>query len=76
MSLFVVDQEKCARDGICAAECPPKIIAIHEGGPEPVESMEHYCINVDIVSRYAHMEPCPLKLCPLRHVRRYDTAGN
>lgn len=45
MRLFVVDQEKCTRDGICAAECPAKIIAIHGGGPEPVKGMEQHCIN-------------------------------
>lgn len=32
MTLFVVDEDKCKRDGICVAECPTKIIALREGG--------------------------------------------
>lgn len=45
MSLFVVDQEKCKRDGICATECPASIIAMNGHGPEPVEGAEKRCIN-------------------------------
>jgi nitroreductase/NAD-dependent dihydropyrimidine dehydrogenase PreA subunit len=47
MSLFTVDAEKCNRDGICAAECPIKIIALEnkEAVPEPVTGAEDFCIN-------------------------------
>ena len=50
MSLFTVDPGKCKRDGICAAECPVRIIQLPEGGgvPELVTyeaDPEQYCIN-------------------------------
>ncbi len=47
MSLFIIDPEKCKRDGICAAECPAMIIQLRdkESFPEPVENAEEYCIN-------------------------------
>ena len=45
MSIFVVDQEKCKRDGICATVCPVSIIAMNSHGPEPVEGVEERCLN-------------------------------
>lgn len=47
LSLFTVDTEKCKRDGICAAECPARIIKIgkHDKIPSWVEDAESYCIN-------------------------------
>jgi len=46
MPLFEVDQEKCNRDGICAAECPLKIIDMKATGmPTPVSGAEALCIN-------------------------------
>ncbi len=46
MSLFKVNQEKCKRDGICAKECPTKIISFtDEKFPTPVENAEEYCLN-------------------------------
>lgn len=46
MSLFTVDQEKCNRDGICAAECPNSIIDMASPGdyPEPASDAEQYCL--------------------------------
>jgi len=45
--LFTIDEEKCKRDGICAAECPLRLITLREGDklPEPVEKAERQCIN-------------------------------
>ncbi len=47
MSLFTIDQEKCKRDGICASECPAKIITPpdKESFPVLVEGGEALCIN-------------------------------
>ena len=45
MPLFTIDQDKCARDGICAAECPMGIIALEHGIPEPVEGADKMCID-------------------------------
>ncbi|NOX32691.1 MAG: 4Fe-4S dicluster domain-containing protein [Deltaproteobacteria bacterium] len=47
MSLFKVEAEKCNRDGICAAECPFKIIELKDKDslPVPVEGAESICIN-------------------------------
>ncbi|MEA1968075.1 MAG: nitroreductase family protein [Thermodesulfobacteriota bacterium] len=45
MSLFSIDQEKCVKDGICAAECPIKIIDMQNGFPAPVRGAEALCIN-------------------------------
>ncbi|MBI5601932.1 MAG: nitroreductase family protein [Deltaproteobacteria bacterium] len=47
MALFTIDQEKCRRDGICAAECPGMLIELigPEGFPTPVADAEERCIN-------------------------------
>lgn len=45
MTVFTVDQEKCNKDGICAAECPMKIIEIKDGLPVPVNGADMMCIN-------------------------------
>ncbi|MBF0230283.1 MAG: nitroreductase family protein [Desulfamplus sp.] len=45
MSLITVDQEKCVKDGICAAECPILIINLKEGFPEVAKVAESFCIN-------------------------------
>ncbi|OPX87079.1 nitroreductase family protein [Pelotomaculum sp. PtaB.Bin117] len=45
MSLFAVDHQKCKHDGICAAVCPQKLIAINDQLPAPIERAEKQCIN-------------------------------
>ena len=47
MSLFKIDQKKCKRDGICAAECPAQIIvhADKKSFPSLLENGEEFCIN-------------------------------
>jgi len=46
MDLFHVDRDTCNRDGICAACCPARIIALDdEGYPRPVEGAEELCIR-------------------------------
>lgn len=47
MSLFTIDQKKCKRDGICAAECPAQIIvqADKKSFPVLMEHGEEFCIN-------------------------------
>jgi len=46
MTLLTVDQEKCARDGICVAECPAAIIemASSEDYPVPGPDADEYCL--------------------------------
>ena len=47
MSLITIDPDKCKNDGICAAECPIKIISHKKGSsvPETNKAIEPFCIN-------------------------------
>lgn len=45
MSLITIDQELCDKDGICAAECPMRIIDMKNGFPQLMEGAEPFCIN-------------------------------
>jgi len=46
MSLLIVDQEKCKKDGICAADCPTAIIKIDkQEGPRLVSNGEMSCLR-------------------------------
>lgn len=47
MSLFSIDQKKCKRDGICAADCPAQVIIQPDKNsyPSPIEHAEEFCIN-------------------------------
>ena len=46
MTLFTIDQEKCRKDGLCAAVCPLGIIHVEAGSsfPSQIEEDEH-CIG-------------------------------
>ncbi len=69
MSLFTIDQQKCTRDGLCAADCPMGIITMTDRGPEPVPGAEQMCINCGhcvavcphgaLTLRTMPMEQCP-----------------
>lgn len=45
MDLITVDKEKCNKDGICAAECPMRIIDMQNGFPQLMKGAEPFCIN-------------------------------
>lgn len=45
MSFLNVDMEKCNKDGICAAECPMKIIQMKDKAPMAVNGAEELCIR-------------------------------
>jgi len=47
MGLFIIDEKKCTRTGICVAECPASIIVLNDDGtvPYPVDGAEDICIN-------------------------------
>ena len=47
MSPFVVDEKKCLRDGLCAAECPLGLIKKKEkeAFPSSIEGAEELCID-------------------------------
>src|SRR5574341_737993 len=47
MSLFSIDDKTCKRDGICAAECPLRLIEIKVGSslPTPVADAGERCIK-------------------------------
>jgi nitroreductase/NAD-dependent dihydropyrimidine dehydrogenase PreA subunit len=46
MSLIEIDQEKCRRDGVCAAECPRRIIVMAKDAyPSVSENVEESCIK-------------------------------
>jgi len=71
MSLFVVDEEKCKRDGICVAVCPMGIIEIKDQGavPNPTEDADKLCINCGhCVAVCPHgalsLDTMPVEQCP------------
>ncbi|MGE4423651.1 MAG: nitroreductase family protein [Pseudodesulfovibrio sp.] len=46
MPLFTIDETRCNRDGLCAAECPAGCIVFEKGGlPEPHQKKQAYCLN-------------------------------
>lgn len=47
MTLFSIDQKKCKRDGICAAECPAQIVVQvdKKSFPSLLKNGEEFCIN-------------------------------
>jgi nitroreductase/NAD-dependent dihydropyrimidine dehydrogenase PreA subunit len=47
MSLLNINQKKCKRDGLCAAECPSRIIVQtdRKSFPSLIESGEEFCTN-------------------------------
>ncbi len=47
MSLFSIDEVKCKRDGICASECPIRLIEVKVGSsiPTPVADAEERCVK-------------------------------
>lgn len=46
MPLFTIDETRCKRDGLCAAECPAGCIVFEEGGlPTPHEKKQLYCLE-------------------------------
>lgn len=40
MPLFRIDYEKCDKDGLCALDCPAKIIEMKNEGPFLIEGAE------------------------------------
>ncbi|RPH86673.1 MAG: 4Fe-4S dicluster domain-containing protein [Deltaproteobacteria bacterium] len=71
MSLFSIDQKKCKRDGICAAECPAQIIvqADKKSFPSLLLHGEEFCINCGhCVAVCPHdaitLSTMPLAACP------------
>ncbi len=74
MSLFSIDQKKCKRDGICAAECPSKIIVQtdRKSFPSLIENGGEFCINCGhcvAVCPYGALalNTMPLSDCPPIH---------
>ena len=47
MSLFIIDEKKCKRDGICVAECPMQIIEMKDAKslPTPTADAAQRCIK-------------------------------
>lgn len=45
MSVFTIDPQKCARDGICVSECPMMILRLGEKSAEPIAGAEDICIR-------------------------------
>lgn len=47
MTIFTIEQDKCHKDGLCAAVCPLGIINIEAGRsfPRPTEEAEDLCIS-------------------------------
>jgi nitroreductase/NAD-dependent dihydropyrimidine dehydrogenase PreA subunit len=71
MSLFKIDQKKCKRDGICAAECPSQIIVQTDkkSFPSLLENSAEFCVNCGhcvAVCPYGALtlSTMPLAACP------------
>ena len=47
MNFISVDREKCNQDGLCAGECPARIIVMDpkEGYPVPTPDFKDYCLK-------------------------------
>lgn len=45
MNFLTIDKDICNKDGICAEECPMKIIHIKDGFPAKMDSTEDLCIR-------------------------------
>lgn len=45
MTLFKIDYDKCDKDGLCALDCPAKIIEMKKEGPVLMEGAENLCIQ-------------------------------
>ncbi|EGB14771.1 nitroreductase [Pseudodesulfovibrio mercurii] len=68
MALFIIDETRCRRDGLCAADCPAGCIVFEEGGlPEPHEKKQAYCLDC------GHC----MAVCPADAIRltRFDRPG-
>lgn len=74
MPLFIVDPEKCNRDGICVAECPVKIIALKEGDATPISVPGAdaiciqcgHCVAVCPTGAFSHRSMTPDDCPPVR----------
>ncbi len=61
MSRFIVDEQKCRRDGICVAVCPVGILTYGEAAPpEPIPGREALCISCGHC-----VAACPYGACSL-----------
>ena len=46
MTLFTIDETRCNRDGLCAADCPAGCIVFEKGRlPEPHDKKQAYCLQ-------------------------------
>ena len=45
MNFLTIDKDLCNKDGICAEECPLKIIDIKDGFPAKMEGAEDLCLR-------------------------------
>lgn len=70
MNLFTIDKKTCNKDGICAAECPRRIIVWKKGEyPVPAADADDLCIScghcvaVCPKGSLSH-RTCPLDECP------------
>lgn len=71
MSLFMIDQEKCKRDGLCVKDCPIQVITMadKDAFPSPIEDAEEFCIKCGhCVAICPHgaltLSTMPLDACP------------
>ena len=71
MSLFMIDQRKCKRDGLCVKDCPVQVIAMEDKDafPSPIEDAEEFCVKCGhCVAICPHgaltLSTMPLDACP------------
>ncbi|MFZ5597945.1 MAG: nitroreductase family protein [Bacillota bacterium] len=64
MGLFMVDRSKCKKDGICASECPVRIIQMAGEDGFPAMMAEAFCINCGHC-----ISVCPQGAITLKNIR-------
>lgn len=71
MPLFTIDNDKCNKDGLCAAECPVGCIDFAEGEfPKPHEKKQAYCLSCGHCMAVCPSDAIHLERLPGSGVRR------
>ena len=71
MPLFIVDSEKCNRDGLCAAECPVGCIEFVKGSlPVPHEKKQAYCLHCGHCVAVCPTDAISLERFPAKGLRK------
>ena len=68
VELISIDREKCNKDGLCASECPPRIIVMDgkEGYPVPTPDFKDFCReeNIQVLGEHYLGRTGPARFAP------------